>query len=313
MNYRHLYHAGNVADLFKHAVLLLLIQRYLVKDKPFLLLDSHAGAGLYDVTSAEAQKTAEAQLGFVKLARAHHLPPLFARICDVARQISAQFGASAAQDSLPKPQNHLQFYPGSAILAGLGKRPIDRLILCEKHPEECQKLRQNLRRFGLANLAIHERDGYEALRAFLPPPEQRGVIFIDPPYESPSEEHDCVNAVKFGLTKFPQGCFVAWYPIKNRVFAQRFLAEFKNLPAKSILDVAIEHGDLTPPVKKSPKPAENSGKIREALIGSGMVIINPPWQIEGEIQALGQALLTILGLPKGGVTAQWLISENLGQ
>ena len=251
MNYRHLYHAGNVADLFKHAVLLLLIQRYLAKDKPFLLLDTHAGAGLYDVTSAEALKTAEAQVGFAKLARAGNVPPPFSRICDVARHISAQFGEGTDQNSarnLSKPtQIHPQYYPGSAVLAGLAKRPTDRLILCEKHPEECQKLRQNLRRFGLANLAIHERDGYEAVRAFLPPPEQRGVIFIDPPYESPSEERDCVNAVKFGLTKFPQGCFVVWYPIKDRLFTQRFLAEFKNLPAKSVLDVAIEHGDLTPP------------------------------------------------------------------
>ncbi|MDI9350329.1 MAG: 23S rRNA (adenine(2030)-N(6))-methyltransferase RlmJ [Candidatus Symbiobacter sp.] len=311
MNYRHGFHAGGVADVVKHALMLVLMRRYLGKDAPFMMLDSHAGAGVYDLAGAEAQKTAEASLGFAKLIHRPHLPPILQRLNDVANIMAAKFAPDGGGGG--------PFYPGSAMLAGMEKRPHDRLILCEKHPEECQKLRQNLRRLGLANVAVHERDGYEAMRAFLPPPEQRGLIFIDPPYETETEERDVITAVAMGLKKFPQGCFVVWFPIKNLAWHQRFLAEFKHLAAKSVLVAAMEHAALNAVHEKSTLNAAGKktlhapaipGKTHEKMIGSGLVVVNPPWQIESEFSALGQAIMTLLGLPAARFSCHWLLTEQ---
>ena len=313
MNYRHIYHAGNVADLFKHAVLLLLMQRYRAKNTPFMMLDTHAGAGLYEVTSEEAQKTGEANYGFMKL-RAHaNLPPVLARMIAVAKLLEQKFSPHHVDGTEKIPRI---YYAGSPLLASLEKRAGDRLILCEKHPEEAQKLRQNMRQIAASNSAIHERDGYEAIKAFLPPPEQRGLVLIDPPYENTSEERDCLAAVKNGLIKFPAGCFVVWYPIKDHGFNQRFLAEFKNLPAKSVLVAAILHGDLGQKTKKPANAAQNSAKLPSKLpgklIGSGLVMVNPPWQIETEIQSLGQNLLTLLGIINGRVECHYILADISG-
>jgi 23S rRNA (adenine2030-N6)-methyltransferase len=270
MNYRHAYHAGNFADCLKHALLITLIRALQRKDKPILVLDTHAGIGRYDLTGDEATRTGEWRHGIAPLLDARP-----AALADYLAVIDA-----------------LGLYPGSPAIAAHLARPGDRLIACELHPEDAARLRQNFA--GDPAVAVHRRDGYEALRAFLPPPERRALILIDPPYEAPDEFQHLAEALIAAAQKFPTGLFCAWYPIKHRAPVRAF---FETLTAAGLRDILAAELLRRPPLD----PAR--------LNGCGLAIINPPYGFAAAATPILHTLCALLGEPGANAGVETIADE----
>jgi len=275
MNYRHIYHAGNFADVFKHALLTLLIERLKAKDTPFAAIDTHAGAGLYDISAAEAQRTGEFARGYGQ-ARAG-LPAALVPYRDAVAALN--------------PDGSMRFYPGSPLLALRLMRPQDRLVACELHPEDARHLKLALQ--GDRRAEIHHRDGYRALKAFLPPRERRGLVLIDPPFETEDERRQMVRALAVAHGRWPTGIYALWYPIKADSEARLLHAELANtgIPRQVAFEMRIRDGD---------DPAR--------LNGCGLAIVNPPYQFDlvamPVLQALHCALAEAGGVRRAVVAAE---------
>jgi len=273
MNYRHSFHAGNHTEVFKHSVLVLLLQHLLKKPGWFTVIDSHAGAGIYDLTSDDATKTGEALDG-------------------IGRIIDGDVPTASAYLEFIRHLNptDLRRYPGSPVIVRALLREDDRLIACELRKDDAALLRRTLR--GDRRVAVHCRDGYAAIRAFLPPRGGRGLVFFDAPFERPDELERLAWALNTGIRKWPTGMFLAWYPIKDRSAAKRLRA---NYPSDSPPTLACEF--LRDPVDG----------LR--LAGSGLILCNPPWQFDRKLLALCKELLTAFDSQKGTYTLDWWIPE----
>jgi len=271
MNYRHAFHAGNHLDVFKHAALVLVLERLLDKPQPFAVLDTHAGIGVYDLTSEPAQRTGEYQDGVARLAgRGLQSAPAYAQLIDAANP------------------SGLQLYPGSPQIVRQFLRENDRLIACELHPEDAQTLKARYRRDR--RISVHHRDGYEAIRALLPPAERRGLVFIDPPFEQTDEAQRLVQALGDGLKRWPGGVFLAWYPVKDRLVGDilsraAVAARFPKTLQAEFLAYA---------------PGESS------LRGGGIVVCNTPWKLDEKLTALCRDLGPMLGNGHATWTVDWL-------
>ncbi len=282
MNYRHIYHAGNICDVVKHAVLTLLVAHLRDKGKSFFVLDTHAGIGLYDLHDPRATKTAEAQDGIYKLLATAPLPEL-ADYYSVLQKLNPQWKAGQ-----PETAAQFRYYPGSPLLTCNLLGPHDRLVACELHEEDYQALRQYVHH---KQAHIHHRDGYEALRAFLPPAEKRGLVLIDPPYESPDEFERLPQAVAEAYKRWPQGQFVIWYPVKERPAIWRFHEALvatgipKQLCAEFIFEEETRH---------------------DRLNGCGLILINPPWQMDEKLQKLLPALHQAMGTRHDEIMVKYL-------
>ena len=273
MNYRHAYHAGNFADVHKHAILTLLLAHLRRKETPFHLLDTHAGIGRYDLSGTEAGKTGEFEQGIARLlASPEH--PLLAPYLDRIR----------AENS-PGP---LRLYPGSPLIAHAALRADDRMTLVELHPEDFTILRGLFQRDR--QVTLREEDAYQALKACLPPKERRGLILVDPPYEAKDEFLRMVKGMREALRRFPTGIYALWYPIKSPSEVARFKDELVNFGKPCLTTELMRH---------SP---EDESKLN----GSGLAVINPPWQFDEQMEQLMPALHTALGC-QGGTHLQWLV------
>jgi 23S rRNA (adenine2030-N6)-methyltransferase len=220
MNYRHGYHAGNFADVVKHLALVALLSYLQRKDAPVAVIDSHAGRGWYDLLGVEARKTGEAQNGIARLTHlTGALPP-----------------ALAAYLALVKNADNR--YPGSPLIAAKMLRPQDRLVAIEKHPKEAALLKDALAPYR--NAMAQTGDGYARLIKLLPPPERRGLILLDPPFESPGEFADLARALRGALRKFATGTYLVWYPIKSRAEADGFTGEVLAAGVTRALTVEVE-------------------------------------------------------------------------
>jgi 23S rRNA (adenine2030-N6)-methyltransferase len=254
MNYRHIYHAGNFADIIKHCILVMLIDYLAQKPKPFCVLDTHAGIGLYPLTSIEAQKSQEYEGGITAL----YTFPAWPKPDCINTYLS-----------LLKPYNQrkaILHYPGSPLIALSRLRSQDRLILCELHPEDFLALKKNIH--PAERVAMHHMNGYEAMKAFLPPHEGRGLVLIDPPFEKTSEFEDIIEHVKLALAKWRGGMFMIWYPIKNPSRVKQFQRKLQalNFPTLWVgltLQNAPDHGGLS---------------------SCGVAVINPPWTLETDLK-----------------------------
>ena len=251
MNYQHSYHAGGFSDVLKHIVVIAIVREMIHKNKPLCYLDTHAGRGLYALGSALAKKTNESQMGIEKLfayyrasAGSGSVPPLIETYISTLQQLG-----------------YPAYYPGSPLITEAFLRETDRLILMELQSEEHRILQKNVR--GHHKMAVHHQDGYLGLKAFLPPPERRGLILIDPPFEKPAEWQQLLASIKIGLRQFPTGVFAIWYPIKNLWQVKQFL---KSVAALNLENVMVAELGIYP---------EDAAL---SLMGSGMLIINPPWQ-----------------------------------
>ena len=239
MNYRHAFHAGNFADCMKHALLVRLLAALAAKPRPFFVLDTHAGPGAVDLGAAEASRTLEWQGGIGRLRGAAPPAPLTSYL--------ALAGTGAT-------------YPGSPALIRALLRPGDRLACCELHAEDHAALR---RRFGAdPQVGVHRRDGYAAIKALLPPPERRGLILIDPPFEAEDEFTRLVAALQTGLARFPSGVFAAWCPIKHRAPIRDFFAALADARLRDLIAAELWLRAPLDPTR---------------LNGCGLLVANPPW------------------------------------
>jgi 23S rRNA (adenine2030-N6)-methyltransferase len=245
MNYRHIYHAGNFADVAKHVALLYCLQALQRKEAPFFALDTHAGRGVYDLQAPEAQKSGEAARGVqVLVAKAQGDPAL-----------AAYFGAIRA-----KRGKRLARYPGSAALIASALRSQDRAIFIELLPAEARALQREVESYGRIRTDID--DGYAALKALLPPQERRGLVLIDPPYESVEELKAMLRAFTLAYRRWPDGTYLLWYPIRSAVQRAQVHARTEALGIPKVLcaDLAIYPDDAG-----------------IGLAGSGLMLVNPPY------------------------------------
>lgn len=283
MNYRHAYHAGNFADVVKHVVLIMLVEHLKKKSAPFFYLDTHAGRGLYDLSEAQAQRSGEYKggIGRVLDAPAATLPPEIAAYVELVRQ-SAGKGHSA-----------ITAYPGSPLIVARLRRPTDRLVLLETLPKEAAALRTALGRARL--VSVLESDGYAALKAQLPPRENRGLVLIDPPYESDLEFDRVLAGLELAHERWPTGTCCVWYPLTDRAGPVRFRRDLARSGIRKVLDLQL-----------NVLPAD----AQVGMAGAGLVIVNPPWLLEERLAQLLPQLHQILspdGL--GGANVEWLVPE----
>jgi 23S rRNA (adenine2030-N6)-methyltransferase len=282
MNYRHAFHAGNFGDVFKHIVLVGLLQRLAQKEKPYFFLDTHAGRGRYDLEGDAARRSGEAAAGIHRLAATRGLPPLVARYLNLVRGFD------------PANGDRIRFYPGSPRIAAMLMRPADRAALCELAPVEADCLRQEFARDG--RFAVHLRDGYEALKALLPPRERRGLVLIDPPYEAQEKElAQVADSLAAAQRRWPQGVYAAWYPIKRAATIAGFHASLAGCGVTRLLVAEL-----------SVHPEDSA----VGLNGSGMVLLNPPWKADEELAAaLPAAHAALAPSGAGGSRVEWLVPE----
>ena len=275
MNYRHAFHAGNFADVHKHVVLLALLERLKRKPKPLLYLDTHAGRGSYDLRAEDATRSGESREGIARLAGR----PV--RSADLLRYLQATHAAGAAPTH----------YPGSPLIALGALREGDRAVLVEQQPAEAQALQQATSR--MHDVSIVCGDGYAALKTYLPPRENRGLVLIDPPYEADTEFADAERALRFGLSRWPNGVFALWYPIKAGAQSQRLNAALQASGLRKLLRLELTVRPADSPI---------------GLNGSGLVIANPPWKFDAEVREALDELHTALE-GKGASRVDWLVDE----
>lgn len=252
LSYRHAFHAGNHADVFKHMVLTVLVQSLLHKDKPFFYLDTHAGAGRYRLNSEMARKTQEADSGILRVWGAKEVPQAVRAYLDVV--------------AATNPGRDLLWYPGSPRIVRPCLRPSDRMVLSELHPNEVKILAAEFA--GDRQVRVENMDGYQAVRAFLPPPERRGLVHIDPAFELKNERQRLLEAVSEGVRRWPTGIFAIWYPVQDRAAAEDFTRRFRRLGVEKVLMAEL-----------CVLPDEAN-----RLNGSGVIVINPPWRVEESLK-----------------------------
>ena len=272
MNYRHAFHAGNHGDVLKHVALLALCEALVRKPAPLFALDTHAGRGLYALDAEAARRTGEAAEGVERLIARPRLEPLVERYLVAVTACRQAHGALA--------------YPGSPWLLAHALRGQDRIACCELQPEEAAALKATFR--GDPRVAVHQRDGYAAMRALLPPVVDgarfgRGLVLVDPPYEAQLAEFEvALRALREGLQRWPQGCFALWYPVKQRRVLLPFLRSAGNLPAKSALVAELL-------VRADDSPLR--------MNGSGMLLLNVPYRFDAVLAPAIAALAIALGEP----------------
>ena len=283
MNYRHIYHAGNFADVLKHAVLALIIEYMKQKDAPFRVIDTHAGVGRYDLLSVQAGKTNEWQGGIGRILGpdAPPLPPDIAALLAPYLAIVREFNAG----------NTLTAYPGSPELARRLLRPTDALIVNELHPDDHAELLDLFMR--AAQVKVLQLDAWVAVKALLPPKERRGLVLIDPPYEEMGELARLARGLTQALTRFATGTFVLWYPVKDMPPVEEFHVSLKNLGLARSLRIEL--------YTRAPDMAER-------LNGCGLLVINPPWTLQDQMQTLLPFLSRRLANGPGG---GWLVYRSI--
>lgn len=256
MNYLHAYHAGNFADCFKHALLVLLLEAMRRKATPFFVLDTHAGAGRYDPFSELALRTREAEMGILRLVEER--PSALRSFLEVVEAIG--------------------LYPGSPAIVRHLMRDGDRLACCEVVPEITQALRRLFD--GEARVQVHQRSGWEAIRALLPPKERRGLVLVDPPFEDANDFAALAQGLAQMHRRFSHGVFAGWYPMKRQATVRSFYADISALGIRDIVAVELRLREITDPAR---------------LNGCGMIVANPPYEFEAQARVIAQAVLNGIG------------------
>ncbi len=283
MNYRHAFHAGNFADVVKHAVLVRILAYLRRKPAPFRIIDTHAGAGRYDLAGEEAQRSGEWRDGIGRL--------VAAPIADRARTLLAPYLDAVAACN---PAGRLTIYPGSPVLVGAFLRAQDRLIACELEPNAAAALGRNLA--GDLRAKAVTIDGWTALKAYVPPKERRGLVLVDPAYEDAGDFARLGQGLAAAHRKWASGMFLAWYPIKERAAPDALARRLRNSGIPKILRVELSVA----------APRESS-----RLSACGLIVINPPWTLTDELAMLLPELAVALSGKGGGAhRVDWLAGER---
>lgn len=279
LSYRHQFHAGNIADVFKHAMLARLLVALGKKDKPYAVLETHAGIGLYNLAHPWSQKTEEWRLGIGRVWARKDAPEGLQPYLDAVRA--------------DNPDGHLAHYPGSPRITRRLMRSNDRLVLCELNKDDCAALK--LVFAGARHTAIHNQDGFQALKGFLPPPERRGLTFIDAAFDQADEFGRVTRAIKEAHTRFATGMVAIWYPLMAPAAMQAFARSLQamGLPKTLQLELSVHPEDWT-----------------EHIRGSGMIVVNPPFGLDREAPPLLDWLWRAMSPDKhGGTRCEWLVTE----
>jgi 23S rRNA (adenine2030-N6)-methyltransferase len=302
LSYQHSFHAGNHADVLKHLTLVAVLERLNLKTKPYFFLDTHAGDGIYNLNSEQALQNSEAKTGILQLELNRQLDN---------DETNNDKGNSALFDSYVKIVNQYigeQQYPGSPMVASALLRKGDNAFAAELHPQAFELLQRSCRRTGIK---AQHRDGYEVLNAVLPPTPNRGAVLIDPPYEQVSEYQQVIDAVTKAIKRWPIGIYMIWYPLlsdtredrkTNEVvnnpksaLSEKMLSQFSELNVKSVLNIQL----------CTLKPSQKVG-----MYGSGMCILNPPWQLDNDLQEILMTLQKILPGDNNKLSkVEWLKTE----
>jgi len=282
MNYRHIYHAGNFADVVKHAILTRIVDYLKRKDKAFRVIDTHAGIGLYDLSSDAAQKTGEWRGGIGRVLDARLEPEaaaLLAPYLDAVRAFN--------------PAGGMRFYPGSPKIVRHLLRDRDRLTAIELHPADANLLKDAFA--GDFQTRVIELDGWLALGAQLPPKEKSGLVLIDPPFEETGEFERIAHKLARAHRRWPGGTYAVWYPIKDRRAADAFRDGFRTGGIARVLDISVM--------------IRGAGAIPR-LDGTGMLVVNPPFPLAGELSTMLPELTRLLA---DGSGAAWRVEELAGE
>jgi len=279
LSYRHSFHAGNHADVLKHTVQSLIIESLKEKEKPFLYLDTHAGAGRYLLSGEHAERTGEYLEGIARIWQREDLP------AELAPYISAvsHFNRSG----------QLRYYPGSPLIARQLLRPQDSLQLTELHPSDFPLLRGEFQKDERAR--VERADGYQQLKSKLPPASRRGLILIDPPYEIKTDYQAVVQGISEGYKRFATGVYALWYPVVLRNQIKRMMNDLEATGIRRILQIEL---------------AVRPDSDQRGMTASGMIVINPPWKLEQQMATLLPWLhKALVPAGTGHTTLKWVVPE----
>ena len=276
LSYRHGYHAGNAADVLKHFILTYVLDYIKKKDKGFIFIDSHAGAGKYLISDPYMQKNKEYLQGIKKILQLKNDNIFLKKYLDLIKSINFN--------------SELKIYPGSCYLAARSLRPNDNLYFFELHPKEFLNLKKNFE--NDSRVIIENRDSYQRLKKLLPPKEKRAVILIDPSYELKDEYEKVLEMLSDCYKKFPLGVYIIWYPVLKSKKSEKFIFNVLKKKYKNLSHVEM----IT----------DNSNN---GMQGSGLFVLNCPWSIENDIK---KSLETIFDcLKKNNNVSKFTFKNNI--
>lgn len=278
LSYRHSFHAGNHADVLKHIVQSLILNSLQQKEKPFVYHDTHSGVGRYDLTHEWSEKTGEYKQGIARVWQQDNIPAELDSYLDAIRQLNQG--------------ETLRYYPGSPRVARAHLREQDRMVLTELHPSDYPLLEQEFHRDR--QVSIYKEDGFARLKASLPPQERRGLVLIDPPYELAKEYRDVVRAIAQSYKRWATGIYAIWYPVVNRCDIDDMLEGLQGLEIRKILQIEL-----------GVAPDTNE----RGMTASGMIVINPPWTLESQMQTILPFLKQAIAPTTGHYKVEWVVPE----
>ncbi len=278
LSYRHSFHAGNHTDVLKHIVQSLILNSLQQKEKPFVYHDTHSGVGRYDLTHEWSEKTGEYKQGIARIWQQDNIPAELDSYLDAIRQLNQG--------------ETLRYYPGSPRVARAHLREQDRMVLTELHPSDYPLLEQEFHRDR--QVSIYKEDGFARLKASLPPQERRGLVLIDPPYELAKEYRDVVRAIAQSYKRWATGIYAIWYPVVNRCDIDDMLEGLQGLEIRKILQIEL-----------GVAPDTNE----RGMTASGMIVINPPWTLESQMQTILPFLKQAIAPATGHYKVEWVVPE----
>ena len=283
LSYRHAFHAGNFADVLKHSVLTLVLEYMTRKDKGFYYIDSHSGAGMYQLADEYAQKTGEYKDGIAKLIENDDLPEALQPYIDLVKILNED----AIDDN-----GEITLYPGSPGIARQFTRRQDSAHLFELHPADIEHLHEYSQRWNKSH--VKQSDGYQGVLGLVPPPNRRGVVLIDPPYELKEDYIKAVRTIVNAYKKFATGTYILWYPVVKRELVEQMENAFKKSDVRNVLQVEYR---------------QKADTQEYGMTGTGLFIVNPPWQLTQQLEEILPYLIEKLGNKESHFSLQQFIAE----
>ncbi|WP_019027667.1 23S rRNA (adenine(2030)-N(6))-methyltransferase RlmJ [Colwellia piezophila] len=289
LSYRHAFHAGNFADVLKHSVLSLILDYMTRKEKGFCYIDSHSGAGMYQLADAYAQKTGEYKDGIAKIINDENAPEALEPYLSLINSLNL---SSNASEPSTDTSDELEVYPGSPGIAKAFVRRQDSSHLFELHPTDFQHLEDFCQRWR--KVFVKQSDGYKGVLGLLPPPSRRGVVLIDPPYELKEDYQKAVKTIIKAYTKFSTGTYILWYPVVKRELVEQMERDFTDSDVKNLLKVEF---------------CMAADTDEYGMTGTGLFIVNPPWQLTAQLEEILPYMKAKLGTDATSYTLKQLIAE----
>ena len=279
LSYRHAFHAGNFADVLKHSVLTLVLEYMTRKEKGFYYIDSHSGAGMYQLADEYAQKTGEYKDGIAKLIEQQDLPEALELYIDLVKDLNRE-------------EDELSLYPGSPGIARQFTRRQDSAHLFELHPTDIEHLKEYSQRWNKSH--VKKSDGYQGVLGLVPPPNRRGVVLIDPPYELKEDYLKAVRTIVNAYKKFATGTYILWYPVVKRELVEQMQNAFTKSDVRNVVQVEY---------------CQKADTTEYGMTGTGLFIVNPPWQLTQQLEEILPYLKAKLGDNETSYTLKQLIAE----